>query len=197
MNILLIKGSNFHLDFDYCIKAKLANEKFKSKVTPRTVQDPSWYESFDLHLYDGQSKMLEMGVCSATVDFVHNAKIKLDLTEMVPEQTHTMVKSFVPSTTSTTNGRSEMDSASIHFLITITGTIGYYHQRGPSGEMMAKHSQQQQNPSNCSNDFQDKMAKEFVSFKDSKIVRNLFLIFTEFIVKFQEHVTCWPADCLR
>ena len=33
VNVMLIKGNNISLETDYCIKFKLANEKYKSKVS--------------------------------------------------------------------------------------------------------------------------------------------------------------------
>ncbi|XKL59873.1 hypothetical protein PGB90_000889 [Kerria lacca] len=89
---------------------KLGNEKYKSKVTYKTL-NPKWLEQFDLHLYDDQSQELEITVWDkdwTTDDFMGRCSVMLDSLER--EKTHKITKEL------------EDGCGSISLLLTISGT---------------------------------------------------------------------------
>lgn len=115
VNVMLIRGNNISLETDYCIKFKLANEKYKSKVVAKTTSSPYWGEQFDLRLFTDQSKVLEITLCGANQsasDFIEKSCI--DLSELPIEKSHQIVQKF------------NVDQRSIELLVTITGS-----QQGP------------------------------------------------------------------
>lgn len=93
------------------VKFRLSNEKYKSKSVQKTV-NPQWLEQFDLHMYDDQSKSLEIVICDSKNKDEVMGRGCLDLSMLAYEKTHRIWK--------------ELDdrAGSIFLLLTISGTTG-------------------------------------------------------------------------
>lgn len=93
------------------VKFRLGNGKYKSKGTQRTC-NPLWREQFDLHLFDDQSKLLEITVTDGNArrreEIIGSCKI--DLKELEHEKTHAIWKDL------------QEGNGSIFLLLTISGT---------------------------------------------------------------------------
>ncbi|XP_072514792.1 multiple C2 and transmembrane domain-containing protein 1 isoform X2 [Salminus brasiliensis] len=77
---------------DPYVKFRLANEKYKSKTMPKTL-NPQWREQFDLHVFNEDGGILEMSVWDKDTgrrdDFM--GQCTLDLSTLSREQTHKLV----------------------------------------------------------------------------------------------------------
>ncbi|XP_021928655.1 multiple C2 and transmembrane domain-containing protein 1 isoform X1 [Zootermopsis nevadensis] len=115
VTIVLVEGKNLlPMDIDgfsdpYA-KFRLGNEKYKSKVTYKSL-NPSWLEQFDLHLYDDQSQELEVTIWDkdrSKDDFM--GRCTIDLSCLEREKTHRIWQDL------------EEGAGSIFLLLTISGT---------------------------------------------------------------------------
>uniref|UniRef100_A0A646QG56 Multiple C2 and transmembrane domain-containing protein 1 n=1 Tax=Hemiscolopendra marginata TaxID=943146 RepID=A0A646QG56_9MYRI len=91
------------------VKFRLSNEKYKSKSAQKTV-NPQWLEQFDLHMYDDQSKSLEIVVCDSKNRDEIMGRGVIDLSELEYEKTHRIWKNL------------DDRAGSIFLLLTISGT---------------------------------------------------------------------------
>ncbi|KAI5710196.1 hypothetical protein M8J75_006559 [Diaphorina citri] len=115
VTIVLIHGKNLlPMDEDGLsdpyVKFRLGQEKYKSKVIPKTL-NPSWLEQFDLHMYDDQSQELELTVWDkdrSKDDFM--GRCTIDLSCLERETTHKIKKPL------------EDGGGVISLLLTISGT---------------------------------------------------------------------------
>ncbi|XP_072038092.1 multiple C2 and transmembrane domain-containing protein 1-like [Amphiura filiformis] len=98
---------------DPYVKFKLGNEKYKSRVEPKTL-NPKWMEQFDLHLYDDLASGLEISVWDKDVgskdDIMGRASI--DLATLKREETHVLDIEL------------EDGAGMLFLLLTISGTKG-------------------------------------------------------------------------
>ncbi|XP_014664706.1 PREDICTED: multiple C2 and transmembrane domain-containing protein 1-like isoform X2 [Priapulus caudatus] len=118
VTIVLVEGKNLlPMDAnglsDPYVKFRLSNEKYKSKVAFKTL-NPNWLEQFDLHMFDDQSKQLEMTIWDKDIrskdDFM--GRCTIDLAQLPRERTHAIWQDL------------EDGAGSIHLLLTISGTVG-------------------------------------------------------------------------
>ena len=109
LNILLIDGNNFDFETDYFVRFKLANEKAKSRTISKNNKKPTWIEQFDLNIFVGQSRMLEICVCASNHSLNEcYFKFRIDLSEITTDKTQRFLRTF--------------GSTSLNFLLTISGS---------------------------------------------------------------------------
>jgi Ca2+-dependent lipid-binding protein len=112
VNIVLVEGKNLITkddigSSDTYVKFKLGNEKYKSRVIPKS-SNPVWAEQFALHTYPDQSKVLEVSVFGKDEFF---GKFTINLNEMTKEETHKIWRNLE-------------ETGSILLLLTISATLG-------------------------------------------------------------------------